>query len=190
MWDYVKLILLGLVALVAAIAADWGHDLAYKLHAALIMLIAGGMFIWQLRQIGETRAVVDDTGYMDGVIRAGVIATGFWGVVGFLAGVFIAFQLAFPGLNFDWGQPFTNFGRLRPLHTSAVIFAFGGNALIMPRPSTLFNARVAARLWGGNTRLVRVLGLSAVHRSGGDRLCWAARSPRNMPSLNGMWTCG
>ncbi len=46
MWDYVKLILLGLVALVAAIAADWGHDLAYKLHAALIMLIAAGMFIW------------------------------------------------------------------------------------------------------------------------------------------------
>jgi cbb3-type cytochrome oxidase subunit 1 len=56
-----------------------------------------------------------------------MIATVFWGVIGFLAGVFIAVQLAFPDLNFE---PLLNFGRVRPLHTSAVIFAFGGNALI------------------------------------------------------------
>ena len=42
--------------------------------------------------------------YMDGVVRAGVIATALWGVVGFLAGTFIAFQLAFPQLNFEWAQ--------------------------------------------------------------------------------------
>ena len=149
MLDYVKLIALGLVALLAAIAADWGHDLAYKVHAALIMLVAGGMFIWQLRQIGNVREVADTTGYLDGVVRAGVIATGLWGVVGFLAGVFIAFQLAFPALNFEWGQPFTNFGRLRPLHTSAVIFAFGGNALIMSS-FYIVQRTCGARLWGGN----------------------------------------
>jgi cytochrome c oxidase cbb3-type subunit 1 len=57
-----------------------------------------------------------------------MIATVFWGVVGMLAGVFIALQLAFPTLSF--GLEYTTFGRLRPLHTSAVIFAFGGNALI------------------------------------------------------------
>ena len=62
------------------------------------------------------------------MIRAGVIATVFWGLAGFLVGVFIAWQLAFPALNLD--LPWTSFGRLRPLHTSAVIFAFGGNALI------------------------------------------------------------
>ena len=84
MWDYVKLILLGLVAVLAAIGADWGHDLAYKVHAALIMVIAAAMFIWQVRQLDEARTVPDTSGYMDGVIRAGVIATGFWGVVGFL----------------------------------------------------------------------------------------------------------
>ena len=67
-------------------------------------------------------------GYNDGVVRAGVIATMFWGIAGFLVGLVIALQLAFPVLNFD--LPWTNFGRLRPLHTSAVIFAFGGNALI------------------------------------------------------------
>jgi len=66
--------------------------------------------------------------YYDDVIRWGVIATVFWGVVGFLVGVVIALQLPFPALNLN--NEFTTFGRLRPLHTSAVIFAFGGNALL------------------------------------------------------------
>ncbi|MFO1127123.1 MAG: cytochrome-c oxidase, cbb3-type subunit I [Rhodospirillales bacterium] len=65
--------------------------------------------------------------YDDDVVRMFTIATVFWGVVGFLVGVVIAWQLAFPELNL--GLPWTSFGRLRPVHTSAVIFAFGGNAL-------------------------------------------------------------
>ena len=67
------------------------------------------------------------TRYHEEVVRLFVIATVFWGVVGFLVGVVIAFQLAYPVLNLD--LPWTSFGRLRPVHTSAVIFAFGGNAL-------------------------------------------------------------
>jgi cytochrome c oxidase cbb3-type subunit 1 len=70
-------------------------------------------------------------------------------VAGFLVGTYIAFQLAFPALNLEWAQPYANFGRLRPLHTSAVIFAFGGNALI----ATSFyvvQRTSAARLFGGN----------------------------------------
>lgn len=55
------------------------------------------------------------------------IATMLWGVVGMLAGVLIAFQLAFPVLNF--GIEYTSFGRLRPVHTNAVIFAFVGNGI-------------------------------------------------------------
>src|SRR5690606_9392077 len=55
------------------------------------------------------------------------IMTVEWGIVGMGLGVFIAAQLAWPGLNFD--LPWTSFGRLRPLHTNAVIFAFGGCAL-------------------------------------------------------------
>ncbi len=66
--------------------------------------------------------------YNDDVVRKFVIATMFWGVVAFTAGVYIALQLAFPVLNLD--LPWTTFGRLRPLHTSAAVFAFGGNALI------------------------------------------------------------
>ena len=84
---------------------------------------------------------------MDDVVRAGVIATAFWGVVGFLAGTYIAFQLAFPVLNL--GLPWTSFGRLRPLHTSAVIFAFGGNALICTS-FYVVQRTCATRLWGGN----------------------------------------
>ncbi|MBI1407110.1 MAG: cytochrome-c oxidase, cbb3-type subunit I [Caulobacter sp.] len=68
--------------------------------------------------------------YMDGVIRAGVIATMFWGAVGMLVGVVIAAQLSFPDLLYFPQAGWLNFGRLRPLHTSGVIFAFGGNALI------------------------------------------------------------
>ncbi len=55
------------------------------------------------------------------------IATIVWGVVGMLVGVIIAFQLAFPVLNL--GIQYTTFGRLRPLHTNAVIFAFVGNGI-------------------------------------------------------------
>jgi len=77
---------------------------------------------------GEVVRKPDQSRYDDDPIRWGVIATVFWGMAGFLAGLFIALQLAFPVLNF--GLEWTTFGRLRPLHTSAVIFAFGGNALI------------------------------------------------------------
>ncbi|GGB47159.1 cytochrome c oxidase, cbb3-type subunit I [Tistrella bauzanensis] len=66
--------------------------------------------------------------YDEGTIRLFVIAAMFWGVAAFAAGTFIAFQLAFPSLNL--GLEYTSFGRLRPLHTSAAIFAFGGNVLI------------------------------------------------------------
>ncbi len=82
----------------------------------------------RLRHAQGQRNPLDDGPYNDGVIRAGVIASMFWGVVGFAVGLVIALQLAFPALNFD--LPWTNFGRLRPVHTSAVIFAFGGNVLI------------------------------------------------------------
>ena len=61
------------------------------------------------------------------VVKQFAIMTVVWGVVGMLVGVIIAAQLAFPALNFD--IPWLTYGRLRPLHTNAVIFAFGGSAL-------------------------------------------------------------
>lgn len=62
------------------------------------------------------------------VVRQFAIMTIVWGIVGMTAGVYIAAELAWPWLNFD--LPWITFGRLRPLHTNAVIFAFGGSALL------------------------------------------------------------
>ncbi len=150
MQNYIKLIALGLITFLALIGANYARDLAYLVNALTVALVAGGLFIWVLRNTDEPVQAVDLSGqYMDGVVRAGVIATCLWGVVGFLAGTFIAFQLAFPYLNFEWSQGYLNFGRLRPLHTSAVIFAFGGNALICTS-LYIVQRTSAARLWGGN----------------------------------------
>jgi len=65
--------------------------------------------------------------YCDGPVRAFALAAVLWGVVGMLVGVLIAAELAWPELNL--GIPWLSYGRLRPLHTNAVIFAFGGCAL-------------------------------------------------------------
>lgn len=70
---------------------------------------------------------VSSNTYSDGVIRQFSIMAVVWGVVGMLVGVIIASQLVWPELNL--GLPWTSFGRLRPLHTNAVIFAFGGCTL-------------------------------------------------------------
>ncbi len=64
--------------------------------------------------------------YDDAIVRKFLTATLLWGVVGMLVGLVIALQLANPAFNFD--IPWLSFGRLRPLHTNAVIFAFAGNA--------------------------------------------------------------
>jgi cytochrome c oxidase cbb3-type subunit I/II len=64
--------------------------------------------------------------YDDAIVRRFVTATIVWGAVGMLVGLWCALQLARPDLNFG---PYFTFGRLRPLHTNAVIFAFAGNGI-------------------------------------------------------------
>ena len=123
------------VALVLALLAVAGAvDTPFAIQMGIVA-VATCLGLWfTLRQpdydaiaTGILRAPADQGRYDDDVIRWGVIATVFWGMAGFLVGVVIASQLAWPLLNLG---EFVNFGRLRPLHTSAVIFAFGGNALI------------------------------------------------------------
>jgi cytochrome c oxidase cbb3-type subunit 1 len=129
----------GIATLITLYFASQAQDTIFYVHMIIFALAAGLFTIYLARKcdFGQLQTATpqgDDPGsayqgtYSDGIVRLGVIATIFWGIVGFTVGVVIAFQLAFPALNFD--LPFTNFGRLRPLHTSAVIFAFGGNALI------------------------------------------------------------
>ncbi len=147
MWDYSKLGVLGLVTVLAAIGVQFGWDLPYKVNAAVVMLAAAATFIITLRGMEKPKLATPAGEYNDAVVRAGVIATTFWGVVGFLVGVIIAFQLAFPNLNIEM-MGILNFGRLRPLHTSAVIFAFGGNALIMSA-FYIVQRTSGVRLFGG-----------------------------------------
>jgi len=142
--------IINLLLVFSVAALGWcvimAEDLPYQVAMTILFLAVA---IWLLKDVfsGSERVAPDQSQYMDDVVRAGVIATSFWGIIGFVAGVYIAFQLAFPELNLD--LPYTTFGRLRPLHTSAVIFAFGGNALIMTS-FYVVQRTSAARLWGGN----------------------------------------
>jgi cytochrome c oxidase cbb3-type subunit 1 len=99
--------------------------------------------------------------YNDKVVRQFAVATVVWGIVGMAVGVFIAAQLYWPALNFD--VPWLSYGRLRPLHTNAVIFAFGGSALfatsyhVVQRTChvRLFSDKLAAfTFWGWNAVIV------------------------------------
>ncbi len=67
--------------------------------------------------------------YDNKIVKSFAIATAFWGVIGMLVGLTVATQLFIPSLNFN--LQFTTFGRIRPIHTNAVIFAFVGNAIFM-----------------------------------------------------------
>jgi cytochrome c oxidase cbb3-type subunit I len=123
------------LALLAFLAALGAVDSGFAVHMGIICAAALTAAVLTMRHAdyeaiarGLLKMPADPGKYDDDPIRWGVIATVFWGLAGFLAGLYIALQLAFPALNL--GLEYTSFGRLRPLHTSAVIFAFGGNALI------------------------------------------------------------
>ncbi|MGD8323398.1 MAG: cbb3-type cytochrome c oxidase subunit I, partial [Gammaproteobacteria bacterium] len=99
--------------------------------------------------------------YSDRVVRQFAIMTIVWGIVGMTVGLFIAAQLMWPALNFD--VSWLSYGRLRPLHTNAVIFAFGGSALfatsyyVVQRTChvALFLPRLAAfTFWGWQAVIV------------------------------------
>ncbi|MCR4269064.1 cytochrome-c oxidase, cbb3-type subunit I [Nitratireductor sp. ZSWI3] len=148
-----EIVLVGLAAFAALAAAGLAQDSAFQAHMWVLFfaLLAGLVVLMRNTTFAPAGAAsiplqADTNGYMDGPVRYGVIATMFWGIVGFLVGVTVALQLAYPDLNIE---PWFNFGRTRPLHTSAVIFAFGGNALI----ATSFyvvQRTCRARLFGGN----------------------------------------
>jgi len=122
------------VMILAILASVFASDSGFAAHSVIIAIAAAALMVFaaiRFDPLSNARSFFNmpagPTRYDDDPVRWGVIATLFWGMAGFLAGLFIALQLAFPQLNFE---PYLNFGRVRPLHTSAVIFAFGGNALI------------------------------------------------------------
>ena len=149
-------IAVGMVMLVVLVLALTGAanavDNAFRIHSFMFAIAAviglGGLLSWH--ELSEQQPRFDRTYYEQGIVKAGIVATMFWGIAGFLVGLIIALQLTFPNLFYFPELGWTNFGRLRPLHTSAVIFAFGGNALI----STSFyvvqrtcRTRLAGGMW-------------------------------------------
>ncbi len=124
--------LVGAVALGALIIAANAADPMMAAHAwtffflTVAGLLATGLWAGAL----NGRNPFDPAIYEDTIVKFGVAAAMFWGIAGFLVGLIIALQLTFPHLFYFPDFGWTNFGRLRPLHTSAVIFAFGGNVLI------------------------------------------------------------
>jgi len=121
------IIALGAGAFLALVAAGLSRDPSFQTHMGILTVVLALAALAVMRLPQPAGAEDDRSGYMDAPIRIGSILTVFWGVVGFLVGVIVASQLAWPDLN--WA-PWFNFGRMRPLHTSAVIFAFGGTALL------------------------------------------------------------
>jgi len=106
---------------------------AYAFHMGLGVICAA-LAIFAIFQRynkrGAARPPLEINGlpnYNFGPVKFSTIMALFWGLAGMAVGVYIAAELAFPDLNL---APWFNFGRLRPLHTSAVIFAFGGNVLL------------------------------------------------------------
>jgi len=150
----VEIVGVSLAAFLALIGAALSQDSLFQVHMWVLFFALAGGAVLLLRKhsfvpapAGPARTRGEgEVDYMDGPIRYGVIATMFWAIVGLIVGVLIAAQLAWPQLNLE---PYLTFGRVRPVHTSAVVFAFGGNALI----TTSFwvvQRTSRARLFGGN----------------------------------------
>ena len=142
--------------LLGAALAWYGKEAALVFHGGLIALagLYALFYIWRKMTAPVCEIPLE---YNDGVIRAAIVLTGIWGFFGFLIGAVLAWQLAYPNLNLD--LPWTNFARIRPMHTTGVILGFGGSALI----ATAFyivqrtsRARLAGQitpwmvLWGWN----------------------------------------
>ncbi|MFA7588337.1 MAG: cbb3-type cytochrome c oxidase subunit I, partial [Novosphingobium sp.] len=123
----IVLALLGAGVVMAATAATRSDPMGF--HGYIVMLYALGVLVVLLR--GYFNAAPPPSRlehYYDDPTKAGVILAMGWAVVGMFVGDWVAWLLAYPDLTFDSG--WASFGRLRPVHTTGVIFGFGGNALI------------------------------------------------------------
>jgi cytochrome c oxidase cbb3-type subunit 1 len=125
--NWLVIFLLTLGALLGMFLAANAVDTPFYIHA-LIFTGACVLGIFAAVRFYFDNLGRDRSGYNDAIVRAGIVASMFWAIVGLLVGLYIGLELAFPVLNLD--QAWLSFGRLRPVHTSAVIFAFGGNVLI------------------------------------------------------------
>ncbi|MEX2034319.1 MAG: cbb3-type cytochrome c oxidase subunit I, partial [Xanthobacteraceae bacterium] len=122
------------LALLSIVVAAKAYTPEYAFHAYLFAAASAAAVFTIINRYYDRPAeqppltVDGKPNYNFGPVKFATVAALFWGIAGFTVGLWAALELAFPVLNFD--LPWISFGRIRPLHTSAVIFAFGGNVLI------------------------------------------------------------
>ncbi|MGB8291360.1 cytochrome-c oxidase, cbb3-type subunit I [Rhizobium ruizarguesonis] len=121
-------ILIALMVVGVAMAAAGRFD-PFGIHGYIVFVYCGALFCYILTlAFGEEPDASRFSSYYDDPIKVGVALTLAWAIFGMFFGVWAAAQLAWPSLNFD--TAWSSFGRIRPAHTTGVIFGFGGNALI------------------------------------------------------------
>ena len=121
--------ILAIVAVAGLTMAAAGRGDPMGVHGFIVMAFAGALFFVVGEKLYAPEPREDRfASYYDDPTKAGIIISLVWAVIGMGMGVWVASQLAWPDLRFD--AAWSSFGRLRPLHTSGVIFGFGGNALI------------------------------------------------------------
>jgi cytochrome c oxidase cbb3-type subunit 1 len=117
------------VAIAGAAMAWFGRSDVLGIQGLTVMFLAVGLLYLILFSFDQPEPRGDrESSYYDDPIKAGIALSMAWAVFGMFMGVWVAAQLAWPDLAFDAG--WSSFGRLRPTHTTGVIFGFGGNALI------------------------------------------------------------
>ena len=117
------------VAITGAAMASFGRSDVLGIHGLIVMFLAVGLLYFILFSFDAPEPTEDrEASYYDDPIKVGIALSMAWAVFGMFMGVWVAAQLAWPDLAFDAG--WSSFGRLRPTHTTGVIFGFGGNALI------------------------------------------------------------
>jgi cytochrome c oxidase cbb3-type subunit 1 len=121
------ILLLGTLVGFAMAAAGAGE--AFGAHGFIVMAFCAALLFAVLGRLDAPEPPVERLrSYYDDPTKVGIVLAMIWGAVGMALGLWVAYLLAWPDLTFD--APWASFGRLRPAHTTAVIFGFGGSALI------------------------------------------------------------
>lgn len=124
-----SVVMLVALAIIGIAMAAAGRFDPLGIHGVVVLLCSGVLLARLLSSLFEPEPHPERLSkYYDDPIKVGIVFTMIWAVFGMFVGVWAAAQLAWPSLNFD--TSWTSFGRIRPAHTTGVIFGFGGNALI------------------------------------------------------------
>src|SRR5690606_8371335 len=122
-------IILILAAVIGIAMAGFGRTDLLGIHGVIVLIYSLAVLYFVLSAFYAPEPAGDrEESYYDDPIKVGIALSLAWAIFGMFMGVWVAAQLAWPNLAFD--AAWSTFGRLRPTHTTGVIFGFGGNALI------------------------------------------------------------